>query len=67
LIHTKLGEKRFGIRELLRMTQNGRGIAPAIAGPSVIPGHAEGVNPESSVIDFLCASGFRIAATRRPE
>jgi hypothetical protein len=33
----------------------------------VIPGRAIGANPESSHIDFLCVSGFRIAASRRPE
>jgi hypothetical protein len=32
----------------------------------VIPGRAEGANPESSDI-VLCFSGFRIAASRRPE
>jgi len=29
---------------------------------TVIPGRAEGANPESSYIDFLCISGFRITA-----
>jgi hypothetical protein len=32
----------------------------------VIPRRAEGANPESSGI-FVGASGFRIAASRRPE
>jgi hypothetical protein len=34
---------------------------------SVIPGRAEGANPESSHIEFFRVSGFRIATPWRPE
>jgi hypothetical protein len=33
----------------------------------VIPGRAESANPESSSIEFLRISGFRIATSWRPK